>query len=415
LAHTIQAVDPSRTEPFPWQQSAEAVPAGRWDTLVVGAGPAGSLATFHLARRGYRVLLLDRERFPRDKTCGDLLIADAVQVLERAGLLGLIRDSAHEVEGFSVYSPSRIQFELPGRHLMLRRRRLDALLARQAVEAGAVFAHGKVEDLTPQPDGSVRGRVAGGERTHEARTAVVATGAGVDLLRKLGVPVRRHADAMAARCYVRSRLPVERLVVSFDRTIVPGYGWIFPLGGGEHNVGCGVFERGGSGRVNLRDLFRRFTEEFPPAVELLRQGEAVSSLTGARLRCGLRDAEQAAAGSMLAVGETVGATYPLTGEGIGKAMRTGELAAEVIHEAFMTGDVGRLREFPARMEAELRSRYRGYARAEEWLARPWLNDLVAWRLRHSPGLRRRVAAVFATDEDPAPVFTLGGILRSFWS
>jgi flavin-dependent dehydrogenase len=203
-------------QPFPRQQPAEAVAAVRWDTLVVGAGPAGSLAALNLARRGYRVLLLDRDRFPRDKTCGDLLVSDALQALERAGLLGVVRESAHEVEGFSVYSPSRLPFELPGRFLTLRRRRLDALLARAAAEAGGVFAHGKVEDLTPRPDGTVVCRIAGCPRAPEARTAVVATGAEVGLLRKLGPEARPRADALAARCYVRSRTELDRLVVSFE-------------------------------------------------------------------------------------------------------------------------------------------------------------------------------------------------------
>jgi menaquinone-9 beta-reductase len=409
LARTAQG-----EEAFPWQRPLAAVPRERWDTIVIGAGPAGALAALSLARRGYRVLLLDRERFPRDKTCGDLLIGDSLQALDRAGLLESVRECASEVEGFSVFSPSRIRFELPGRYLTLKRRRLDALLARAAAEAGAAFARGKVEALTPRADGTVSCAVAGPGPPLEARTAVVATGASVDLLRRLNVPVRRQADALAARCYVRSRVPPGRLVVSFDRAIVPGYGWVFPLGGGEYNVGCGVFLRGDPGKANLRELFRRFMETFPPAAELLRAGGPASPLCGARLRCGLRDAAWAAAGGVLAVGETIGTTYPVSGEGIGKAMQTGELAADTIDAAFRAGDVGRLRDFPARLEAALRPRYRGYVRAEDWLARPWLNDLLAWRIGRSDCLRGRVAAVLAADEDPSPVFSARALLASFW-
>jgi geranylgeranyl reductase family protein len=412
LERTIHAADPAEAEAFPWQQPAAAVGAEGWDSLIVGAGPAGSLAALHLARRGYRVLLLDRERFPRDKTCGDLLIGDALRALERAGLLGLIEANAHEVDGFSVFSPSRIHFEMPGRYLILRRRRLDALLARAAVEAGAVFAHGRVEDVIPRPDGTAACRVAGCRQAFAARTAILATGAGVDLVRNLGAEVRRRADAVALRCYVRSRVALDRLVVSFERAILPGYAWVFPLGGGEYNVGCGCSERGG--RTNLRDLFRRFIEAFPLAAGLMREGGPVSALRGARLRYGLRDAGQSVRGNVLVVGEAIGATYPLTGEGIGKAMQTGELAAGILHEAFRAGDLARLRDFPVRLETELRSRYRSYVRAEDWFSRPWLIDLVAWRLGRSPWLRQRVAAVFAADLDPGPVFTARGILESFW-
>src|SRR5690242_8932266 len=212
LRRAVEALTDAGAEPFPWQRPAAEVPPVRWDTVVVGAGPAGSLAAFHLARHGYRVLLLDRDRFPRDKTCGDLLIADALQALARAGLLDPVRALAHEVAGFRVFSPSRVHFELPGRYLMLKRRRLDALLARRAAEAGAVFVRGRVEDVSPTPGGAVACSVAGCPEPVEARAAVVATGAAADLLGRLGLPVRRRADAMAARCYVRSRLPLDRLV-----------------------------------------------------------------------------------------------------------------------------------------------------------------------------------------------------------
>ncbi len=394
-----------------WQRAATAVPRDGWDVVVLGAGPAGSLTALHLGRRGHRVLLLDRDRFPRDKTCGDLLIADALQALARAGLLGRFREAAHEVNGFSVFSPSRVHFDLPGRYLTLRRQQLDALLAGAAVAAGATFCQAQAEEVTCEAGGTVACKVAGLPGPFRARFGVLATGAGVDLLRKLGRPVCRQASAMAARLYVRSALLIERLVVSFDRTINPGYAWIFPLGGGLYNVGCGV---SGSGGTNLRRTFDRFAAEFPPAAELFRRGEAVSPLCGARLRCGLPDTARAVVGNVLAVGETAGATYPLTGEGVGKAMQTGELAAEVIHDALAAGDPGRLQAYPGRLEEELRARYCGYARAERWLSRPWLHDLLAWRVGRSRFLRDRVAAVLDERVDASAVFSAGVLLRSFW-
>ncbi len=58
-----------------------------WDVVIIGAGPAGSTAAIHLARQGHGVLLLEKEKFPRDKVCGDALIADSLRCLGRLGLL----------------------------------------------------------------------------------------------------------------------------------------------------------------------------------------------------------------------------------------------------------------------------------------------------------------------------------------
>jgi geranylgeranyl reductase family protein len=412
------AVEGNRTvalEPVPRQHPAEAAAGETWDALVVGAGPAGSTAALHLAAAGRRVLLLDRERFPRDKTCGDLLIADALQALERAGLSRAVEEIGHEVRSMAVFSPSRIRVDVQGRFFTLRRRLLDALIAHKAVEAGAVFCRGEVRRIEHAATGGVTCALGGTERTVGGRVGVVATGAGVELLENLGLPVRRRASAMAARCYVRSPQGPRDLVVSFDRAIIPGYAWIFPLGNDEYNVGCGVFVASPAcAPANLRHLFTRFLAAFPPAVELMRRGELLSPLQGARLRCGLQGACQDGTGNLLAVGETIGATYPLTGEGIGKAMRTGELAAEAVHGALKSADWGRLRDFPARLEAELRSRYRGYQRAERWVSRPWLCDLMARCMRRSRFLRASMAAVLDETLDPGAVFSLGAMVQSLW-
>jgi geranylgeranyl reductase family protein len=402
-------------ESVPWQSPVEAAAAESWDVLIVGAGPAGATAALHLAKRGRRVLLLDREHFPRDKTCGDVLMADALQALERAGLLRCVEEAGYEAMSTSIFSPSRIQFALPGRSFTLRRRQLDALIARRAAEVGAVFCRGEVKQISRTAEGGVTCALAGTDRGMHARVGVVATGASVELLEKFGLPVRRQASAMAARCYVRSPLGLRELVVSFDRAIVPGYAWIFPLGHDEYNVGCGVLERGAGGAsTNLRHIFRRFMEEFPLARQLMRGGEALSPLQGARLRCGLQGVRHAREGNLLAIGETIGATYPLTGEGIGKAMRTGELAAEVVHDALASGSGAPLRDFSARLERELGARYRGYQKAERWMSRPWLNDLVARRMRRSRFLREAMAAVLNETLDPAVVFSLRGMLQSLW-
>ena len=133
------------------------------------------------------------------------------------------------------------------------------------------------------------------------------------------------------------------------------------------------------------------------------------------LRCGLSGTHPHGPGNVLVLGESIGATFPFTGEGIGKAMETGEIAAEVAHDALVSGDLNRLSKFPHRIEHELKPKFLGYRIAENWFSRPWLNDLVARRIRSSRFLQDLVAGIVNETVDPREIFSLRGILRSFVS
>ncbi|MDX9856954.1 MAG: NAD(P)/FAD-dependent oxidoreductase [candidate division Zixibacteria bacterium] len=397
------------------QRPLDRLPDRVFDVVVVGAGPAGSITSIHLAAAGLEVLLVDRDRFPREKVCGDCLLFDAIDALRRADLLDEITRRGHQPPVATIYSPRRYHFDVPGTYWTIKRRTFDAVLAFAAARRGVLFGHAEINEASVDREGIVCLHVTGCDRVIRSRLAVVATGAQVRLAGRTGLVAREEPSAVAVRRYVRSRYPIDRMILSYDRSLIPGYAWIIPLGDGEYNVGCGCqFEKGES-YGSLKRVLETFLKEFPESRRLMEQSEEVSRLGGAALRCGLQGARLIDATSrFVAVGETAGATFPFTGEGIGKAMETGELAADAITRALSSRDFSQLEAYPRRVAEELRPRYRGYFFAEKWLSRPWLNDFVSWRIQSSPLLQRRFKDFVSDTGDPRKVFAVATLVRSFF-
>jgi flavin-dependent dehydrogenase len=253
---------------------------------------------------------------------------------------------------------------------------------------------------------------------------VLATGAVPQALIAADMCERRTPSGVALRGYVRNLALAGRLTaleVLWHKQLSKGYGWIFPCPNGVFNIGVGLAHSHaatGDGReamvdVNLREMFDRFCEIYPPAAELVKSGEKLGPLKGAPLRCSLEGARFSRPG-LLVTGEAAGATYAFTGEGIGKALETGILAAETLAEGrdtFLT-------------DAQVRARYEGaltalkprfdlYERANAVNDHPWLADLVIWRARKSPRILRRMSAVLEEKGNPGNLVSLRGMLRLF--
>ena len=115
-----------------------ALPA-QCEVLVVGAGPAGSACAQWLALRGVDVVLVDQHEFPRDKVCGDGLIPDAHDALQRLGVYDEVMAVAERVPHLGCIGPRGGRIDVPGRLAVLQRRLLDDILKRAAERAGARF------------------------------------------------------------------------------------------------------------------------------------------------------------------------------------------------------------------------------------------------------------------------------------
>jgi flavin-dependent dehydrogenase len=320
-------------------------------------------------------------------------------------------------------APRGGRVDVPGRLAVLQREVLDDILRRAALRAGAKWlAPARFEE--PVLDGKT---VAGARlkledgTLHEVRAqwVVLATGAVPAALIAAGLCERRTPSGVALRGYIRNPAMAGRvtaLEVLWHKQLSKGYGWIFPCRDGVFNIGVGLahsHDDGPMADVNLRQMFDRFCEVYPTAGELVATGERLGPLKGAPLRCSLEGARYSRPG-LLVTGEAAGSTYAFTGEGIGKAMETGILAAETIaaaRDTFLTDAQAR-----AHYEAhllELKPRFDLYEKANRVNEHPWLADLVIWRAQKSPRILKRMSAVLEEKGNPGNLVSLRGIVRLF--
>jgi geranylgeranyl reductase family protein len=398
-----------------WQQEADSIFEHQWDVVIVGAGPAGATAATCLAANHHQVLLLDRKKFPREKVCGDGLLPDAMCCLDSIGIGESVRATAHCLHKLAIFNPSQNEFEVPVKCLTIKRSLLDKMIAQQATDSGAVFVCGEVEQLLNEPDGLVSFTIQGSVKSIRARIGIVATGSDIRLLRKINWSAKKKPSAVGFRCYVRSSLAIDRLVFFFDKSIVPGYAWIFPLGNHEYNIGFGMpLRRDLKRNINFKRIFNNFIDGFPLSRELMRTSKRTTPLRGASLRCNFEGAYPFVRGSIVAIGETIGTTLPFSGEGIGKAMESGQRAAEAIHAVLESGDLSNLWQYSRQMESELKPRYKSYRMAEKWLTNAWVNDFILNRFRKSRYAKEILAGIVAETSDPQEIFSLKGIVKTLW-
>ncbi|HZD64912.1 MAG TPA: geranylgeranyl reductase family protein [Acidimicrobiales bacterium] len=343
-------------------------PGPRYDVLVIGAGPGGSSCAYWLAQAGWDVCVVERKRFPREKTCGDGLTPRAVRQLQDMGL-GPALEHHHRYEGLRAVAGGRT-LELSWPHhpdyppygYVVTRADLDALVAERAAGAGATVLQGVEASAPLLDDGAVTGaalRPTGrnGDAPEEvrARYVVVADGANSRVGRALGVArERRWPMGLAIRGYYRSPGSEEpwiesHLDVRADGSVLPGYGWVFPLGDGRVNVGVGLLSTSARWKhVNTTRLMEAFVAGAPERWGL-SEATSCGPPTGGKLPMGLAVRPHVGR-THLVVGDAGGSINPFNGEGIAYAYETGRMGAFAIGRALAADDPSALGDYERRLE-----------------------------------------------------------------
>lgn len=387
-------------------------PCPTYDAIIVGAGPAGSTTAALLARNGFKVLLLDKAAFPRDKACGEYSSPQTEQVLARTGALSRVEPHARRLSEMHLISPGgrRVVMDYgvasngTRQVLATPRRELDAALVDHARASGVeVRERVRVEGVC-QANGRATGVVVRerGGQTQElaARIVIGADGTNSVVARALGVVAAlRWPRNLGMVAHYSGHSGLDNWAEMHVST--RGYAGLAPLSNGLVNVGLvmpmtGARNENGQGSVAR---FEKFAMSFPGVAERLAGAERVSAVRGAG-PIGAR-VKRAYGEGFLLVGDAAGFFDPFTGEGVHKALRGAELAAQVATQCLNRDDLsaGALSRYATLRRREFASKEIVCRLVQLFVVMPGMMDYIAGRLPARPGTLNVMTGVIGDFAD----------------
>jgi len=315
----------------------------RYDVAIVGAGPAGTTAARYLAKKGLKVVLVEKKPVPREKPCGGMLTP---RVFER------FSDLRSEMKNFGVSTSYGAYLHFPSlktnlQHtttspmsFMILRKKFDHALVQMAMDYGVELVTNKVRSLVIKPD--VAQVLLDDNSTIESNVVIGADGVSSVVAKETGLsPILDHKKVAlcglteleigekAVEAYIGERRHIH-LFFGFDNLF--GYAWFFPKMS-HVNIGLGGIL---SKTKDVKGSFTKFLGVLKER-KLIPKRLQPENYSAALIPVG-GPIEKTYADRVVLCGDAAGFVHPLTGEGIYYAMASGEIASKVVTEAVECGE-----------------------------------------------------------------------------
>lgn len=342
-----------------------------YDIAIIGAGPAGATCALALRGAGLRVVMLDKAVFPRDKVCGDAIPARAVRVLRELSPSSVQTLAAWPkkttIRACKVVAPDGRPFTytFTTSGYCARRMDFDAFLLEEALADGRIdfLAATTVEAIVRDGD---RWEIKTAKQMLSARFIIGCDGAnGVTARQLAGFEMDPQHHCAAVRAYFAdvADLQPDTMEIHLLKDSLPGYFWIFPVSATECNVGFGMLSKDIAQRkIALRTALPEIIAQAPALRERFAQARMLGKVQGFGLPLGSRWVQMSGDGFVLC-GDAASLIDPATGEGIGNAMWSAQIAVKWVLEAFKRKDFstnfleGYSKTLHSKLSKELRQKY----------------------------------------------------------
>ncbi len=312
-----------------------------YDVVIVGCGPGGSSTAKECAKRGLKVLALDRNlEIGTPVRCGEGMSENSVQTL---GLDMPDSAKAQKIKGAIVYAPDgrRIPIAFKGTEgFVLERKMFDKWMAMEAGRAGAMTVpKSNVYDVIIE-DGFVKGvkaNVMGKDMEIRAKIVVAAGGVESIIARKAGIRSGKNPMFVDSGFqYEMVGIDLEdphSIILYFGNTIAPrGYVWIFPKGNDVANVGIGI-----AGNLGGEMTAKKYLDAWIETQPGIKKGSIIE-VNGGCIPVG-NFLKNMVVNGCLGVGDSVNQVNPIHGGGLAESIKASRIAADVIEKAIKSGDV----------------------------------------------------------------------------